>query len=277
MPWPSDAWGEFMFDSAGYRAVVGTLAWAGIAFLIFPVIVTVMASFEPSSFIAFPPSGFSLKWYSNISAISRIWPSTWVSFETALVSASIATLLAALASMAIVRSRIPGSAALIALLASPASLPMVALGMALIQFFIAAGMAFTWTSLVVAHVVLVLAYPLRTIASSLMLADRSQEHAAATLGASPFVTFATVTLPNIAPGIVSGFIFSFLISFDNYPISLFLVRGNLSTMPIELFSYINQNLDPTPAAFSTVYMLVVTIVIALAERRFRIISLSIPG
>jgi ABC-type spermidine/putrescine transport system permease subunit II len=80
----------------------------------------------------------------------------------------------------------------------------------------------------------------------------------------------------MAPGLVSGFLFAFLISFDNYPISAFLVRGDLTTLPIELFNYISQNLDPTPAAFSSAYVAVTALLILLAERRWRIISLSIP-
>jgi putative spermidine/putrescine transport system permease protein len=122
----------------------------------------------------------------------------------------------------------------------------------------------------------VLAYPVRTVAASLTLSNPSLEEAAGSLGATPLQVFLTVTLPQMAPGLVSGFLFAFLISFDNYPISIFLVRGDLTTLPIEIFNYISQNLDPTPAAFSSVYVAVVAIVIWLAERRFRIVSLSIP-
>jgi putative spermidine/putrescine transport system permease protein len=79
------------------------------------------------------------------------------------------------------------------------------------------------------------------------------------------------------PGLVSGFLFAFLVSFDNYPISIFLVRAGLTTMPIEVFNYIGQNLDPTPAAFSTLYILVVAAVVLAVERRFKIISLSVKA
>jgi putative spermidine/putrescine transport system permease protein len=266
-----------MFDSRSYKIMSAAFATAGIAFLMFPVLVTVVVSFEASSFVSFPPTAWSLHWYGQIGSITRIGEATLISLQTALTTATIATILAGLAALCIVRGRIPLSGAMAAVLASPASLPMVAIGMGLVQFFILTGLAFSWISLVIGHVVLVLAYPLRTTISALMLADRSQEQAAASLGASPFIVFRTITLAQIAPGIVSGFLFSFLISFDNYPISLFLVRGTLTTMPIELFNYINQNLDPTPAAFSTVYMLIITALIALAEQRFRIISLSLPG
>lgn len=265
-----------MFDDRGYRLVIGTLAALGLAFLAFPVIVTIAVSFEASSFIAFPPESLSLRWYGEIGSITRIAEATLTSFQVALVSACLATLLAGLAALALVRGRVPLAGPVAAVLASPISLPMVAIGMALVQFFIQIGIAFSWTGLVIGHVVLVVAYPLRTITSALLLAEPSQEQAARSLGAGPLTVFRTITLAQIAPGVVSGFLFAFLISFDNYPISLFLVRGGLTTMPIELFNYINQNLDPTPAAFSTLYILVLTVLIALAEKRYRIISLALP-
>ncbi len=265
-----------MFDDPAYRVVVGSLAWLGLAFLAFPVLVTVVASFEASNFIAFPPTALSLRWYGQIASITRIGEATLISFQVALLSASLATLLALGAALALVRGRVPLSGSLTALMASPISLPMIAIGMALVQFFIQIGVAFSWWSLVIGHVVLVVAYPLRTLVSALLLAEPSQEQAARSLGASPITVFRTVTVAQIAPGLLSGFLFAFLISFDNYPISLFLVRGTVTTMPIELFNHINQNLDPTPAAFSTIYVLVLTVVIALAEKRFRIMSIAIP-
>ena len=76
---------------------------------------------------------------------------------------------------------------------------------------------------------------------------------------------------------ISGFLFAFLISFDNYPISIFLVRAGVTTMPIEVFNYISQQLDPTPAAFSTIYIVIVSAIIVLVERRFGVISLSVRG
>ena len=265
-----------MFEARSYRLVIGGLAALGLAFLAFPVAVTVLVSFEASSFVAVPPTGLSLRWYAQIGSITRIAEATLTSLHVALVSAGLATLLACLAALALVRGRVPLGGSVAAILASPVSLPMVAIGMALVQFFIQIGVAFTWWSLVVGHAVLVIAYPLRTITSALLLAEPSQEQAARSLGATPITVFRTVTLAQIAPGLVSGFMFAFLISFDNYPISLFLVRGTLTTMPIELFNYINQNLDPTPAAFSTIYILVLTVLIALAEMRFRVISLAMP-
>jgi putative spermidine/putrescine transport system permease protein len=265
-----------MPDAPGFRAVVAGLALLGLAFLVFPVAFTGIVAFGGSIFIEFPPQSLSLRWFENIGRINRIWDSTLTSLTVGLLAATIATAIGAAAALALVRGALPGKALLTALLLSPIALPIVAIGIALIQFFILLGVAFTWWSLVIGHVVLVVAYPVRTVAAALTLSNPSLEEAAGSLGASPWQVFRTVTLPQMAPGLVSGFLFAFLISFDNYPISVFLVRGDLTTLPIELFNYISQNLDPTPAAFSSAYVAVVAVLILLAERRWRIISLSIP-
>jgi putative spermidine/putrescine transport system permease protein len=154
---------------------------------------------------------------------------------------------------------------------------MIAIGIAILQFFVWTGLPFNWVTLLVGHIVLVSAYPVRTLVASLTLSNPSLEEAASSLGASRWTVFRTVTLPQLTPGLISGFLFAFLISFDNYPISIFLVRSGLTTMPIEVFNYISQQLDPTPAAFSTIYILIVSAVIIFVERRFGVISLSVKG
>jgi len=193
----------------------------------------------------------------------------------ATLGATLVTLLAIGAAIAIVRYPLPGKAALTAFLLSPVAVPVVAIGIALVQYLILLDIAFTWYGLMIGHMVLVAAYPVRTLVASMTLYNPSIEDAAASLGANRWVAFLTVTLPQLKPGLISGFLFAFLISFDNYPISVFLVRGGLTTMPIELFNYISQNFDPTPAAFSTVYIFLVSAVIILVERRYKVVSLAV--
>lgn len=264
-----------MFEDRIFRNAVGIAGWAAIAFLVFPVFLTVVVSFNASFYIEFPPKSLSLSWYANIAAIHRIGQATLISLGVALLSASIATALGVGAALALVRFVVPAKPAVTAFLLSPVTVPIVAIGMALIQFFIMLDIAFTWYSLVIGHVILVVAYPIRTLVASLTLSNLSLEEAAASLGGGPWTVFRTITLPQLRPGLISGFIFAFLISFDNYPISIFLVRGDLTTMPIEVFNYISQNLDPTPAAFSTLYIVVVSLIIAVAERRWGIISFAV--
>ncbi len=264
-----------MSEERGFRLVIGILGWGSIVFLVFPVALTVLVSFNGSYFIEVPPSSYSLDWYRNIANINKIGEATLTSLMIAALAASLVTVMALGTALAIVRHEFPAKAALTSFLLSPIAVPIVAIGIALIQFFIRLDIAFTWYSLLIGHMVLVAAYPVRTIVASLTLYNSNIEEAAASLGASRWITFWTVTLPQLKPGLISGFLFAFLISFDNYPISIFLVRGGLTTMPIEVFNYISQNFDPTPAAFSTVYILVISALIMFVEQRYRVISLSI--
>ncbi|MEL3890082.1 ABC transporter permease [Ferrovibrio sp. MS7] len=265
-----------MSDRSIFHSVNSVIAWLSLAFLVFPVLLTVVVSFNASFFIEFPPKAFSLHWYGNIGKIHRIVDATLISAGIAIASGICACILAVGASLALSRSPLPGRAAITAFLLSPVTMPMVAIGIALVQFFISIGTAFTWYSLMIGHIVLVVAYPIRTLLASLALTNPALEEAAESLGGGRWTVFRTITLPQMKPGLVSGFLFASLISFDNYPISVFLVRGGITTMPIEIFNYITQNLDPTPAAFSTLYIVVISLVIALAEWRYRIISHTIP-
>lgn len=264
-----------MSEGRTYRLAVALLGWGAVAFLVFPVALTVLVSLNASFFIQVPPAAYSLDWYGNIANIHEIAAATLTSLGIATLGATLVTLLAIGAAIAIVRYPLPGKAALTAFLLSPVAVPVVAIGIALVQYLILLDMAFTWYGLMIGHMVLVAAYPVRTLVASMTLYNPSIEDAAASLGANRWVAFLTVTLPQLKPGLISGFLFAFLISFDNYPISIFLVRGGLTTMPIELFNYISQNFDPTPAAFSTVYIFVVSAVIILVERRYKVVSLSV--
>jgi putative spermidine/putrescine transport system permease protein len=264
-----------MFEDKSFRLFVNVAGWAALLFLMFPVFLTVVVSFNGSQFIEFPPKSLSLEWYANIASIHRIGTATLISLGIGLLAAGLATVFAIGAALVLVRFPLPAKPVLTAFLLSPVTVPTVAIGIALIQFFILMGVAFTWYSLVIGHVILVIAYPVRTLVASLTLSNISLEEAAASLGAGRWTVFRTITLPQLRPGLISGFLFAFLISFDNYPISIFLVRGELTTMPIEVFNHISQNLDPTPAAFSTLYIVIVSLIITLAERRYGIISLAV--
>lgn len=266
-----------MFEDRTFRRLIAILGWTAMAFLVFPVILTVVVSFSGSQFIEFPPKSFSLEWYANIAKINKIGEATLLSLLIAALTGVLTVAMAIPAALAIARNDFPGKSAISAFLLSPVAVPMIAIGIAILQFFVWTGLPFNWVTLLVGHMVLVSAYPVRTLIASLTLSNPSLEEAAESLGAGRWTVFRTVTLPQLTPGLISGFLFAFLISFDNYPISIFLVRSGLTTMPIEVFNYISQQLDPTPAAFSTIYIIIVSAVIVFAEKRFGVISLSVKG
>jgi putative spermidine/putrescine transport system permease protein len=266
-----------MFDDPVFRRAVTVLGWTAMAFLVFPVVLTITVSFSGSIFIEFPPKSFSLAWYANIAEIHKIGEATLMSLWIAVATGVLTVAMSIPAAIALARHSFPGKGLLVAFLLSPVTVPMIAIGIAILQFVVWSGLPFDWTTLLIGHTVLVSAYPVRTMVASLTLSNISLEEAAASLGGGPWTVFRTITLPQLTPGLISGFLFAFLISFDNYPISIFLVRSGLTTMPIEVFNYISQNLNPTPAAFSTIYIVIVSAIIIFVERRFGVISLSVRG
>jgi putative spermidine/putrescine transport system permease protein len=124
----------------------------------------------------------------------------------------------------------------------------------------------TYWGLLVGHLVFAVPYVIRTAIAVLQNFDRSLEEAARSLGASEWVTFREVTLPLIRPGVMAGGIFAFIISFDQFPLSLFLVAPGAETLPITLFNYLKYDFDPTIAAAATVSIAVSFVVVVLLER-----------
>ncbi len=235
--------------------VLAARAWLALTygFLVLPLVFVVGGSFSEHR-LAFPPDGFTLAWYGEI-------PASFVdAIVTSLVVATAATLIAipcgVLAAFPVVRGRFPGRAALNALLLSPIMLPMLVIGIALYQSYLALGratgvqVAGTLGGLVLAHASFTGAYVLRAVAAVLETTGRRLEEAAFDLGAGRWTTFRRVTLPLVKPGVVAGAVLAFLVSFDNLPISLFLTGPRLTPLPIAIFNYIEFNLDPMILALS---------------------------
>ena len=117
-----------------------------------------------------------------------------------------------------------------------------------------------------AHVLITVPYVVRSVLASLGGADHTLEEAAQTLGASPWTAFRLVTLPLIKPGLVAGGILSFIVSFDDVPVSIFLVSVRQTTLPVKIFSAVEHGIDPGIAAISTLLIIVTGLALVLAER-----------
>jgi putative spermidine/putrescine transport system permease protein len=234
-----------------------------LVFLAGPLVVIVALSFTSTEFLRFPPSGFSLRWYH---AFLEDW--TYVeAFRASLLlaagSAVGAVAVGVPAALGLARGRFPGRNSLALFFTSPLVLPQVVIGAAMLASLSVAGLVQTWAGLVVAHMVIVLPYVIRTVAATLAGFDRSVEEAAQDLGASPFVTFVTVTLPLIKQGVIAGGLFAFIISWINVEVSMFLTSARLLTIPVKLFNYIQYNVDPLIAAVSaaTIYLALVIVIL----------------
>jgi putative spermidine/putrescine transport system permease protein len=247
----------------GFLALVAVI----YTYMFLPILVVVLTSLNPTPYLRLPPQGLSLRWYA--AALTPDWLDPFrVSLIIAVASAALATLLALPAAFALVRHRFPGRDVVAALLLSPLSLPAIVTGVAILQFLSLAGMRglLGFNSLLLGHIVLTVPYAIRTVAISLHGFDRSIEQAAMNLGATPWRTFRHITLPIIKPGLFAGLVFAFIVSFNNVPISLFLVRPGMVTLPIRILNYLEYRFDPSLAAVNMLSLVVILLVVTVAER-----------
>jgi putative spermidine/putrescine transport system permease protein len=243
-------------------------AWVALvfAFLMLPVVVIVLASFSRTSYLTVPPKGVTLRWFGAVLADPEYVQAIGFSLSLALV-ATVGSLAAGVAaSYALIRRRVPGGALVSALLNAPLIFPGVVVGVALLQFYALVHMNGTLAGLALAHMVITVPYVVRAVMASLQGIDPELESAARVLGASGPVAFFTVTLPLIRPGIAAGALFSFIVSFDNVPVSIFLLGAGQMTLPVKIFTAIEYGVDPSVAAVSTMLIALTGLGLAAAER-----------
>jgi len=253
------------------RIDAGRLAYyafngAIVFFLLLPIGIIAVFALNPTPNIAFPPVGVSLRWFVKFFSSADFMNSLWLSLRVAAVVVVLASVIGALAALAIARGNLPGARLLTAVFLSPLMLPAILTGLALFQVFMLADIGRPLWGLVVGHTLVAVPYVLRTTLAVLHDFDRRIEEAAAVLGAPPARVFREVTLPLIRPGVMAGGIFAFIVSFDQFPISLFLVVPNGETLPVVLFNYIRFDLDGAIAAASMVSIALALAVVFALER-----------
>lgn len=243
-------------------------------FLMFPLVIVLLAAFNSGNYLAFPPEGFSLKWFNNFFQSQPFMDALWVSIELATLTMICVTILGTTAALYIVRYARKWKNFLRLSMVSPILLPPILTGIALLLFYFMIGIGTkTFGGLMVGHVLITLPYTFLNVSSSLYNFDRSLEEAARSLGASPFKTFYRITLPIIKPGVIAGAMFAFIVSFDQFPVSLFLKGIGRTTLPIQLFEYVLWSFDPTAAAVSTISIAITLGVVILTDKLVGLSSL----
>ena len=244
-----------------------TRLWLGLAcflvalWLVAPSLVVVPMSFNENKSLAFPPQGFSWQWYENF-ATHPDWSSSFLnSLKVACIVAVLATVIGTLAAFGLDRMKARQAGILRMLLLTPMVVPGVVLAIGIYAVYLDTKLVGTLPGFVLAHTVLALPFVLIAVTASLAVFDRRLETAASSLGASPLTAFRTVTLPLIAPGMLSGLLFAFATSFDEVIVSLFISNPYLKTLPVQIFTSITRDADPTVAAVGTVLLCFTTILI----------------
>ncbi|MGH3502613.1 MAG: ABC transporter permease [Nocardioidaceae bacterium] len=257
---------QLSISKAGGRAAWRALIALLYLFLLAPIIVVIIISFDTQSYLAFPPRGFTFSWYAKLASNAEFVTGFQVSVIVAACVCIVSTCVGVPAALALTRRRFLGRNGLSGLFLSPLMVPTVVLGLALLLVLSPIHLIGTYLGLVIAHLAITIPYVVRTTAMSLMTADTACEEAARTLGAGSFTTFRRVTLPLIRPGVLAGAVFAFLMSFDEAVIALFVVGPNATTLPVAIFRYVHDRTDPQVAALSVVLIAISIALVLVIER-----------
>ncbi len=237
-----------------------------VAFMLAPLVVVMWMSLTPSNLLSLPTTSFSLRWFWAILRHSQFIDAFWFSILLGVLSASLAMVLAVPAALALARHRFPGRDGFVALFLSPLIIPHVVLGVAFLRFFTQIGTTGTFIGLLGAHVLVIFPYGLRLVLAALTMSDPAIERAAISLGASQWTVFRRVLFPLMIPGVAGGWVISFIQSFDEVTMTVFVATPSSMTLPVRMYHYIEESIDPLVASVSTVVILLTFLLMAVVDR-----------
>lgn len=250
--------------------LLGAFSIGVLGILIAPILIIFVVSFNVDEMLTFPPSGFSLRWYERYFTDPMWMTATRTSFLVAGLTAIASLVLGFMISLALVRHRFAGKTVIRIIVLSPLILPKIIIAVGLYFLYVRLRILGTTGALVAAHTLIAVPYTVLILTAALHGFDRRLEWAARSLGAAPLVTTWHITLPILRPAVLSAALFSFIASFDDIILSLFLTKLVEPTLPRHIWVNVQQVIDPTIAAVSTFMTLVSVLglwMVALIQRR----------
>jgi len=251
-------------DKAGWWLLRG-VGVAVLLFLLAPILAIMPLSFSSSSFLAYPMPGWSLQWYENLFTSDEWIRATKNSFIVAPLATLIATVLGTMAAVGLARVNFMGKGLLMSLLIAPMVVPIVVVGVSTYLYFARWGLNDSYTGLILVHAALGAPFVLTTVLATLQSFNLNLIRASLSLGAGPLQTFFRITLPIIAPGVISGALFAFATSFDEVVVTLFIAGPEQVTLPRQMFTGIRENINPTIAAVATLLIIFTTSLMLVLE------------
>jgi len=237
----------------------------GFAFLYLPMLILIIYSFNESRLVTVW-AGFSTKWYGVLLHDKAFLSAAWVTLKVAVLSSTFAAILGTMAAYALVRGgRFRGRTLFSGMIYAPLVMPDVITGLSLLLLFIAIGMDRGVTTIVLAHTTFSMCFVSVVVSSRLATFDQSLEEAALDLGCTPFDAFRSVTLPIIAPAVISGWLLAFTLSLDDLVIASFTTGPSSTTLPIKIYSAVRLGVSPEINALSSIMILIVTVGVITAS------------
>ncbi|WP_185961345.1 ABC transporter permease [Telmatospirillum sp. J64-1] len=237
-----------------------------LLFVSVPSVVVIMSAFNSTAILSFPPQDLSLRWFERAVTyrdfqrgfINGLIVTAWTSGIALVIGTALA--------YAIDRFQFRGKDLLETILLSPLVIPHFTIGLGVLMLASQVSMRGSFATVILAQVILVLPFVLRSVYVSLRNLDRRYELAAASLGASPLQVLLRVDLPLLLPGMFGGWLFAAILSFNEFSAALFVTSHATQTLPVAMYTYVREYTDPTMAAISTIFIVTTSITLVLANR-----------
>jgi putative spermidine/putrescine transport system permease protein len=253
-----------------YLRVCIAAVWVAraLALLLFfvPLALVIWVSFSGDAATNVPPSSYSLQWYRNIASVRELYDGLLTSLKIAAVVVPTSLLIGTLAAYGQWRHPLLSPRAVETILSLPILVPLVVTGLALLNVFSTMGLYSGFWNITLAHVIVTFPFVVRFVFNILSRYNLQLDEAAQSLGASPLRVFRHVTLPLMRPSLFAGGLFAFVLSFDDFGVTIFLVDTNTITLPVAMYQYMEWNLDPTLSAMSALLVVAAVAVTVICER-----------
>lgn len=253
---------------------VGAVLFFG--FLLAPLLILIAVSFNPTAMV-FPPQGFTLKWYGTILEKPDFLTAAVASTILGVATAVATTALGVLAAIGLQRYTGAAKGVVSSLLMSPLFIPAVIVALALFQIIFMMGIVNNVWTLLAAHIVVTLPYPVRNVMAQMENFDARLEEAALSVGATPAQALRRVTLPLLKSSIIPSLIIVFVLSWNNYTVSVFLANKDWTTLPLQLRAYLQYEYEPFVAAMSTILIVASIVLLIIVDRTVGLGSVRKPS
>ncbi len=249
----------------GQRLWLYVLAAIIMFLLVVPTLLVIPMSFSASQYLEFPPREWSLRWYETYFGSIAWMDATWTSLKAGLLTTLLATPLGTMAAYGLYVSQHKWSRLVFIFLITPIMIPVILIAIGAFYVYVQIKMVNSLTGLVVAHTILALPLVLIVVSSAFRSYDMNQEMAARSLGASRLTAFMAITLPQIRFSVITAALLSFLTSFDEVIVALFVSGGDNSTLTRNMFNALRDQIDPTIAAISTIMIAISSALLVAAQ------------
>lgn len=255
-----------MTGRRGKAVVLWGLVGFSLVLLSFPTLIIIGASFTAGDIVRFPPEGFSLRWYQRLWQLDSFQDALFRTFYVSVICTLISIPIGTLAALATVRYRLRFRRTLQVYLLLPFTIPLVASGLGMMIFFGEIRILGQLWPIGIALSAINIPFMIWAVSASANALDAELENAAANCGAPPLQVFFTVTLPAVMPGVITGALLMFILAFNEFLVSLFLVDSRTVTLPVQIYNSIRSVITPDLAAVSVIYILIAVLAVWLLDR-----------